>query len=204
MDNILINKSGTYQFDLSNNNILIKIESNLNVVINSYYSGIDNCSLSVDVSDNSKVHYYSYNFASLNRNLEVNIGENSFLETYFLELGGNNSSSSLININGYNSELAYNLVAYEDKNISSNHTIKVNHLNKKTTSNINNYAVLDDFAHFFIDVTSFIKKGCSGSNTYQHSKAVSLSPTATSNIDPILLIDEFDVQGGHRCNVWNN
>ena len=192
-----ITESGTYSFTYKTNNINIVVSKNIEVIINNYYENIDNININYVIATNSNVAIYSYSCSTINKISKININENSKVNTYFLELGKYSKSETEINLIGYGAEISYNLATYIDGKIKNKYKKNINHLNKNTISTINNYAVLDGESTVEIDVISFIKKGYNNSKVHQNTKVISLSEKTNAVLNPTLLIDEFNIEGGH-------
>lgn len=133
-----------------------------------------------------------------------------------------NCSNLDITINIYNSNVVYNLIGYN----FSNQNIKVN-LNEKdsnieiynsivsinkqealinilhnapyTNSNIYNFAATKDLGSIKFNVISKVLKGMKKCIVNQESKIISLNSSNENEINPILLIDEFDSVSKHSA-----
>lgn len=156
--------------------------------------------LNIKVLKNIDVKIFSYTDESVNLNLNISLEENSSLKNYFV-FTEECETDYKIDLNGENANFEYNLICYGDKIHLQSHKVLINHLKPNTKSLIVNRGVLDDEASLVLDITSSIKKGCYKADTYQSSKVISLSDYIKVKINPILLIDEFDVSGGHSASV---
>lgn len=127
------------------------------------------------------------------KELTINIMENGKLKLGILDLTKNNSQIT-INLIGENSEAEVNYRTFteSDKEI----TIKTNHLNKNTKSNITSFGVIKN-SLLTMNIISHIEKGNKKSEAYQSSRAIALDNAAKANLNPILEIKEYDVKGGH-------
>lgn len=159
-----------------------------------------NTKIKIEIQENSNVGYYVIS-ENESMNTMVLIHENSYLETY--EFFGNIMSETLFHVNllGYQATIDYKMGLYGKDKESHTHKVTVHHLVSHTHSNINKRAVLSDNSLCTFDVESFIKKGSSQSSAYQKSKIVNLSDTTVSHINPILLIDDYDVMAGHGATI---
>ncbi len=80
-------------------------------------------------------------------------------------------------------------------------TFIANHLEKYTTSNLNNYGIVTDGGEFFLDVTGKIFEDAVGSKAHQDSKILTLSENQKTQVIPQLLIYENDVEASHAATV---
>jgi Fe-S cluster assembly protein SufD len=80
-------------------------------------------------------------------------------------------------------------------------TQKVDHKAKKSYSTLNNSLVANDQSHLKFDIYGTIHKYRAQSQCFQHSKGILLGEKAWIEIDPKLIINEFDVEAGHGAAV---
>lgn len=102
-----------------------------------------------------------------------------------------------VNLNAENSEvLIYNSVITD---IKKKVTIKINHNKQDTISNVYNNGVTKKEGSIKFDVTSYVPNGIKGCFVNQDSKIISLNDQNNNEINPILLIDEYDVEARHAA-----
>lgn len=194
-----IDSSGIYRVDLSEKKVIINIKSNLTVILKIYIK-IDVIDIKLNIESQSNLGYYLINEASVS-STNIDISENAFVESYEMNTAQETKTSFIVNLNGYNSTINHNVGLYLTNNENQKHYTKVNHLHPTTISNINETAVLNENAICHIDVQSFIKKRSSKSSAYQKSKIINLGEMTTAKINPVLLIDDYDVTGGHGATI---
>lgn len=78
---------------------------------------------------------------------------------------------------------------------------KFEHLRPFTTSEVTNYAVSNDQSKIRQEVVGKIHKGNHGSVCRQQNRGVILKEGGSIQVDPYLLIDEYDVEAGHGAAV---
>jgi hypothetical protein len=78
---------------------------------------------------------------------------------------------------------------------------KFEHLKPFTTSEVVNYAVSNDQSQIKMEVIGKIHKGNHGSVCRQSNRGVILAEGGAIQVDPFLLIDEYDVEAGHGAAV---
>ena len=80
-------------------------------------------------------------------------------------------------------------------------TTRAVHFGKSTNSDMITRAVMTERSTAIINGITKIEKGASGTNGQQTERVLMLSPQARGDANPILLIDEDDVQAGHAASV---
>ncbi|QKY69820.1 Fe-S cluster assembly protein SufD [Lentibacillus sp. CBA3610] len=84
---------------------------------------------------------------------------------------------------------------------SQNFTSQITHFGKFTEGHILQHGVMRDKARSIFNGIGKIEHGGSGSNAEQESRVLMLSKDARGDANPILLIDEDDVEAGHAASV---
>ena len=124
---------------------------------------------------------------------------------FLLSLGalndGNTVSENLVDLNGQGASAWVKTVAIAEGGQKQNITINIEHHAPYTEGHIVNHGVSKDAAQLTFNGIGKINKGMRGSNAQQESRAMILSETARADANPILLIDEYDVQAGHAAGV---
>lgn len=198
-ENYTIDKSGLYNLTITNKETTVIVSKDLEVNITTIFK-YDNSSINFIVDENTTLNYYETDNNS-DKKIKFDIKEKSFLTCFSFRLNKEENSETEINLIGENSKAEYNLSIFSNNDKKGNYNIRINHLNKNTTSNIFNIGILGKKSKCYLDVTSFIKKSCSKSSAYQKSKLITLDETTDAMINPNLLIDEYDVAGGHAACV---
>ena len=91
------------------------------------------------------------------------------------------------------------LLVGENAKFTSN--IFINHLEKHTTSDFQNYAIAVDNATMILNNNAKIIQGASKSVVRQKAKGLTLSQTAKIKAMPNLYIDEYDVIANHAASI---
>lgn len=211
---ILVNINKTSDLKVVNIN---DVESFSNVVIN--------------VSDNVQANIYDINFSSKNiahSLLEIICQENSNV-VYSTIQKNENQLNSLVNIyvcenvnlninslslNDLETNNCINVYMHKQfatvnvNNSIINNSSKVQgyefnmyHLDKNSKSTLTNYAICKDNSVLNINSNGIIAKGCSKSKIYQKSKGIILDLTSAISANPLLQIDEFDVEANHGASI---
>lgn len=75
------------------------------------------------------------------------------------------------------------------------------HETAHTTGLVENYAVVRENGNYYMKTVGKIKKGAYESVSHQTSRVLTMSHKHTSEVEPILLIDENDVKASHATTV---
>lgn len=124
-----------------------------------------------------------------------NLKTNSKLYLYRLNKSDNMREVDVINLNGENSNIEFNL-----RTLSSNmekYDIYISHNNKNTSSVVNNVGIALKGGITF-NVTGEVEKGNSGSYLDQNNQIVTFN-REKCQINPNLLVEEFDVEANHNA-----
>ena len=106
-----------------------------------------------------------------------------------------------INLNKENSKVfVYNSVIANKKEI---YNIRVNHNALKTDSDIYNNGITKDLGTIVFNVTSYVPKKSISSSVNQDSKIITLNEVNDNEINPVLLIDEYDSEARHAAFIGN-
>lgn len=172
---------------LKENTINIKEDTNYYIsdCNSNYIFNIDNSSSNIlmvlenqnnlDITfniNNSNVIFNCINYNGKNENINVNLNEKDS------------------NIEIYNS-----VISKEKQNINVN----TNHNSSNTYSNIYNFGSTSDNGSIKFDIVSKVQKGNKKCVLNQDSKIISLNNSNDNEINPILLIDEYDTEAKHSA-----
>ncbi|MFT8328810.1 MAG: SufD family Fe-S cluster assembly protein [Oenococcus oeni] len=147
----------------------------------------------VDQLNHSKISYFN-RFSRLGVDAEVN--------WLLAEMNLNNlvgECSAILNGNGSKANLR--VVSLADRKQKQALMTKLIHIGQHTTGNINQRGVILQDGRLIYNAVGKIVKGAHGANSEQSSRILLLSPTATGDANPILLIDENDVEAGHAASI---
>ena len=149
----------------------------------------------LNVEANASVTYFVLN--SFNSNRKFNIkGEMNLLEINLNESNESCNVDLLIENSSFNAKL----LSFSNK-INSKFTFYVDHLSKKTFSNIENVGVALNGGNLVFDVTGKIEKGMNKSKASQISRGVIMDDISSVTANPILLIDEYDCFANHGAAI---
>ncbi|MDP2426390.1 MAG: SufD family Fe-S cluster assembly protein [bacterium] len=140
--------------------------------------------------------------AELKTLLNITLEEASSVDFALTLIGGSNSFvQHNVYLNGV-------FASYKGLGLSVNHQAQmlevkeaVHHQQPNTTSMLTNFLIANDLGYIRYEVIGKINKGNHGSNCKQQNRGVILSDGGSVQVDPLLLIDEYDVEAGHGAAI---
>ncbi|WP_181189310.1 SufD family Fe-S cluster assembly protein [Bombilactobacillus bombi] len=106
-----------------------------------------------------------------------------------------------IDLKAAGSQAELNVLRIAGKDTTVNLQGCINHQAPHTTSHINMRGVLMDNSQINFTSIGKIAHGAHGANVTQESRLMTLGKQALGSVNPLLLIDENDVQAGHAASV---
>lgn len=85
----------------------------------------------------------------------------------------------------------------------TNYDIRINHYDSNTKSDVYNNGVTVKSGTINFNVSSYVKNGMKNCLVNQDSKIITLNETNNNTINPILLIDEYEVEARHAAFIGN-
>lgn len=199
---------------LSNNDSLILTVTDISKSVTIDVTNESNCRLYLDFAFENETVDFNVNLAS-NAKLEFvivqnNNNDNNFTTTlassavcnmFFIDFS--NKSTNTFNTSLTNEYAEFNIKTANINltNTESKFMIDTKHLSKATLSNALSRSVVLSGGKYINNTIGFIEKGCSLSKCHQDTKAVVLGKNAMAQCDPVLLIDEYDVEASHAAAV---
>lgn len=194
MNRILIGSGKNKLEKVKGDELVVNVDKDTNILINS--NNFKKCV--IDVVD-SNLNALIIRENDINQSYEINIRGGIVVLNLV-------SYSSLgldvkINLNKENSKVfVYNSVIANKKEI---YNIRVNHNALKTDSNIYNNGITKDLGSIVFNVTSYVPKKSISSSVNQDSKIITLNEVNDNEINPVLLIDEYDSEARHAAFIGN-
>lgn len=194
MNRILIGSGKNKLEKIKGDELVVNIDKDTNILINN--NNFKKCV--IDVND-SNLNALIIRENDINQSYEINIRGGIVVLNLV-------SYSSLgldikINLNKEDSKVyVYNSVIANKKEI---YNIRVNHNALKTDSNIYNNGITKDLGTIVFNVTSYVPKKSISSSVNQDSKIITLNEVNDNEINPVLLIDEYDSEARHAAFIGN-
>ncbi len=201
---IVIDKSATYEFSQDSSNSLVNVLVNENC-FSLLFVALNNDNIdtkyNIKLSDNSKLDIIVLNTTSSVLNYDANITSNSELNMYIIDLSNESKITTIFNLNSSHSRVNVYTTSITKANSKNNISITANHNHSNTYSNCISRAVVYSKGDYANKTIGFIAKGMNKSSCHQDTKAIVLDKEASAQCDPILLIDEYDVEASHAAAV---
>ncbi len=207
-----INKSCSLKLIKANNknyNTLITVHITEGIEVNLIDLCMDsmestNVTLNIYCDNNSNVKYTSIQETNNKFNYNVNfyVKENVNLEINTLNLN-NNEVNNCINVymNEMYSHLNVNNSLINNTGLKQSYDYNIYHNNKDTESKLINYAICKNESVLNINSNGIIKRRCARSKIHQKSKGIILDLKSAISANPLLQIDEFDVEANHGASI---
>ncbi|MDD3393005.1 MAG: SufD family Fe-S cluster assembly protein [Bacilli bacterium] len=195
--NINIKRNGIYNLEVVKNEIEVTICKNIIAVINVIAKV--NTNIIVNLEDDSKVFYIQSSVNNLNTKFILGARATGCVMAFNFD--NDITKNTEFDLNGMGASLEYHQHSYLNKRQKHRYLVKINHNQKNTISNAISTIILNDDAHANVEITSYIAKDKSKSNAYQKTKIINLTDQTTAKVNPNLLIDDYDINGGHGLTV---
>lgn len=114
---------------------------------------------------------------------------------------GNVDFNATFNLLGDNANSEWHLASLGADNDKKVFNINFNHVAKNTTGVMSNYGVVEDESMMHFKGISQIKNGSIKSKTHQSAKIMVFDPKCHAKANPILKIDENDIEASHAAIV---
>ena len=102
---------------------------------------------------------------------------------------------------GFQAKTNLTAIALTSKQQISTIKSTIEHNAIESEGELNHYGVANDESFLTFEGMGKIEKGMRQSKNHQHNKGVVLAPKARLDANPLLVIDEFDVEAGHGAAV---
>ena len=158
----------------------------------------EECKLSIEyeLDSNIKANIYEIRTGEKTKvQYTYTLKDDAKLYLYRLNMSLHMREVDIVNLDGINSHIEFNLRSLSQD--EEKYDIFVSHNNKNTFSIVNNIGIALKGSIIF-NVTGDVPKGSSGSYLDQNNQIVTFDSTK-SQIDPNLLIDEYEVEANHNA-----
>lgn len=200
--------------NLKSENYLLTIEDDLRELIVNVESDVDSkvfvkfasneiaCNVSINVLKNAKLDFIILSDFDLSKIKYVcNVLASATLDLYLVDLSVKSTSDICINLNGDYAVCNVNTTTISNNFDENSLHITTNHKSMATQSNCVSRAVVFKNSSYINKTVGYIGKGMSYSKCHQDTKAIIFDPSASAKCDPVLLIDEYDVEASHAAAV---
>jgi len=157
-----------------------------------------------DVKDNAQVTYVllselSHKNMIINQSLDVSKDAKVHVIGAFLseELKANLN----IRLNGQGSDVMMNAIAVSSSKQNQIVDVNMTHYAPYSYADMYNIGIANDHGKIVLNGVEKIEQGNTQANAFQTLKGIILSDNAVVEVNPILLIDEYDVKAGHGATI---
>jgi Fe-S cluster assembly protein SufD len=160
--------------------------------------------LDIEVFENSKLNYIflvNENAANQNTHHQFSLHKNAKLNMINGFFSKELKSIVSVDLNGEGSEVLLNSVVISSDKSNQSVDSKITHYAPNSYGDMYNIAIAKDQGKVILNGIEKIKKGNFQANSFQTLKGIILSDEATVEVNPILLIDEYDVKAGHGATI---
>lgn len=203
----------SYYFEKSDDNQFFNLEKNTyelvldkNKQLNIYLFLNDADKLVINLKENSTLKLLLF-IENDNDKLEIISNQDNYsnFELKIISTVNNLNSKFSLNLNGYQSNLLLNSLILTNNNDKVNFDFNTINNSKNSIAISNVFAVSSKNSYSRINFCGKINKGMQGSTCEEHLKGLNRD-SAKIEINPILVIDEFDVTAGHgaSCGTIDN
>ncbi|MCX5775059.1 MAG: SufD family Fe-S cluster assembly protein, partial [Firmicutes bacterium] len=130
----------------------------------------------------------------LEKNATLNVAVADFSQ-------GNESFDAIIVLKGEHSRIDWHLASLAARTDQKNIQVSFDHIGLDTYAMMNNYGVTEDSGSLIFAGTSHIFKGSHHSRTHQNAKIMVFDPQCIAKANPVLKIDENDIEASHAAAV---
>lgn len=211
---ILVNINNTSDLKVINlndkesySNVLIKISNNVKTnIYDVNFTSTDNTNSLFEIicQENSDVVYSNIqsNQNKLNSLVNIFVDENVNLNINTLGLNDIDVDNCInVYLHKQYSNVNVNNSIINNSSKNQSYDFNIYHWDKNSQSTLINYAICKDNSVLNIDSNGIIAKGCSKSKIFQKSKGIILDLTSAISANPLLQIDEFDVEANHGASI---
>ncbi len=194
--------------DSVNELLEIEIESNANVKLILELSNQDHCKKAYRIklisNDNSHLKYALISELKAKEvTLEhlFSIAKDATIDLVGGFLNANLDAKIAISLDGEGAEIKMNSITVSSSDDTQNIDVFITHKAPHTLANMMNIAIANKNGRIRINGNAKIEKGMKHANAFQTLKGIITSDDAVVELNPILLIDEFDVKAGHGATI---
>lgn len=201
-------KNKTYSF--SSQIITAKKDASITIIMNfssnKNAEGLQIIQTKLHAEKNAKIHLITVqtlgdNFIHLN-DIGTNCDENANIEITQIELGAKQTFVGVKStLKEYQSSFKSDTAYFGRKSQEYDMNYLVNHIGRKTDSQMMVYGTLKDDSKKTYRGTIDFKKGCQGATGNEQEETLLLTPTVENKSIPVILCDEEDVAGEHGATI---
>jgi Fe-S cluster assembly protein SufD len=191
-----------------NSDYVFNVESNSEVTLivefKASLKDLDTIILTLNINQNSHVKYVLISeekaFKTL-INQTINVQKDANLQVISGFLSQNLEADLKINLNGENARAMVNAIVVSNDYQQQTVDVHMTHFAPYSYGDMYNVGISNGHGRVTLNGIEKIEKGMKQANAFQTLKGIILSDFSIVDVNPILLIDEYDVKAGHGATV---
>jgi Fe-S cluster assembly protein SufD len=160
--------------------------------------------LSLDIQPNSHIKYVLISEEKITKiaiNQTVNVSEDAHVHVISGFLSQTLDVDLKVNLNGHNARAMVNAIAVSNDQQQQTIDVHLTHYAPYSYGDMYNVGISNGYGRVTLNGVEKIEKGMKQANAFQTLKGIILSDFSMVDVNPILLIDEYDVKAGHGATV---
>jgi len=191
-----------------NSEYIFNVESNSQVTFiiefKASLKDLETIVLTLNVKQNSHVKYVliseEKSFKTrINQTIQIEKDANLHVISGFLSQ--NLEADLIVNLNGENARAMVNAIVVSNDQQQQTVDVHITHFAPYSYGDMYNVGISNGYGRVTLNGIEKIEKGMKQANAFQTLKGIILSDFSMVDVNPILLIDEYDVKAGHGATV---
>lgn len=196
---ITLSENSEYTFNVESNS-----EVTLIVEFKASLKDFETIVLTLNVKQNSHVKYVLISEeksfkTNIHQSIQVEKDANLHVISGFLSQ--NLEADLKVNLNGENARAMVNAIVVSNEQQQQTVDVHMTHYAPRSYGDMYNVGISNGYGRVTLNGIEKIEKGMKQANAFQTLKGIILSDFSMVDVNPILLIDEYDVKAGHGATV---
>lgn len=196
---ITLSENSEYTFNVESNS-----EVTLIVEFKASLKDLETIVLTLNVKQNSHVKYVLISEeksfkTNISQTIQVEKDANLHVISGFLSQ--NLEADLKVNLNGENARAMVNAIVVSNDQQQQTVDVHMTHYAPHSYGDMYNVGISNGYGRVTLNGIEKIEKGMKQANAFQTLKGIILSDFSMVDVNPILLIDEYDVKAGHGATV---
>jgi Fe-S cluster assembly protein SufD len=196
---ITLSENSEYTFNVESNS-----EVTLIVEFKASLKDLETIVLTLNVKQNSHVKYVLISEeksfkTNISQTIQVEKDANLHVISGFLSQ--NLEADLKVNLNGENARAMVNAIVVSNDQQQQTVDVHMTHYAPRSYGDMYNVGISNGYGRVTLNGIEKIEKGMKQANAFQTLKGIILSDFSMVDVNPILLIDEYDVKAGHGATV---
>ena len=160
--------------------------------------------LSLDIAPNSQVSYVLLSETpqlNVTINQRIDVAKDAKVHVISAFLSESLDANITVRLNGQGSNVMMNAIAVSSLKQSQVINVNMTHYAPYSFADMYNIGIANGQGRIVLNGVEKIEQGMTQANAFQTLKGIILSDSAIVEVNPILLIDEYDVKAGHGATI---